>query len=138
MYAVKWSQCKTEELPRLTGEDMQKGVTLAKYFLDQSIRVRGGRSPAAAPAERVLSWIKSRRSCSPFVKRDVQRSLYRLFPSAESLSAPLKLLVQHGYLRYLETTDGTRRNEATYEPHPAITTKSDDTDDICQKHDANA
>ncbi len=105
-------------------ETMESGVRLAKYFLAHAEHVYGThrQSPAIADAEKVLAWImrslpKLRERAKDrglagdevaFERRDVLASLIRQFPTAKSLADPLKLLVDHGHIRWL-TGDNAER-----------------------------
>lgn len=101
----------------VNAETMEGGVRLAKYFLGHAEHIYGShrQSPAVADAEKVLAWVKRSlaklrdraKACGlgpadvAFERRDVQRDLIRQFPNADDLRAPLKLLVDLGYIRWL-------------------------------------
>jgi hypothetical protein len=98
--------------------DMERGILLARYFLAHAARVYGlaaadARLPAA---RRVLAWVG--RSGRPEVtRRDVFRGLQRQFAKSEDLRDPLKLLVNHGYLRF---APDRREDQAVYLVHPKL------------------
>ena len=109
-------------LDPMTGEEMEAGVKLARYYLDQVVRARGGSGTEQSPVERVLTWI-AKCGKKRLTRRDIHKGLWRQFKAAEELNEPLKRLTQHGWLRYGEApfTPG-RRPDAIYEVHPDLCT----------------
>lgn len=105
-------------------ETMADGVSLAKYFLAHAECVYGThrQSPAVKEAELVLAWIR-RSGGAPFTRRDAFRAMVRTFPAIAGLNEPLRLLVDHGYLRMVP---GNRSDRWAYTVHPSLVTKPAD------------
>lgn len=114
-------------VPMIDGEDMRRGVALGRYFLGHAVRVwnAAGLDARFGPARRLLSWVRNA-GVAGFTRRDAHRAMLRAFPSAEDLSAPLRTLVEHGFLRHAEGREARPapgRQTAPYEVHP----------DLCQR-----
>lgn len=120
-YALRCAADGQGVLGDLPGRDMEAGIRLARYFLAHTARVHGiavadGRKAGAA---KVLKWLRAAKKPVPaLTRRDAFRALRRQFQQgSEELIPPLKLLVNHGFLRYAENPG---RSEAVYEVHPSL------------------
>ncbi len=113
-----------ESLPlEITGDDMRRGVSLGCYFLDHAVRVwtAAGLDSKFGPARRLMRWIREMGQ-EKFTRRDAHRALIRTFPTAEDMQAPIRLLLEHGYLRYENTDEkpAPGRPTVTYLVHPEL------------------
>lgn len=113
-----------EGLARRIGEEsMRRGVGLAKYFFGHARRVwrATGREEGLRAARKVLGFAR-RWEAATFTRRDAWRALHGSFDTPDDLAAPLKLLVQHGHLRYAaaEYAGTGRRGTTNYEKHPSL------------------
>jgi hypothetical protein len=88
---------------QIEGDDMRAGAVLARYFLSHARKVYRamGRDPRVRDAQIVLAWVEK---CGKtlFSRRDLWRGLRKSFDTPESLSAPLKLLTAHGFVRWID------------------------------------
>lgn len=118
--------CGEEIPPPVPAEAMAGGVRLCRYFLDHAQRLRNISGRNIGPANLILDWLR-KKPCPEVSRRDILRGLHRQFPKADDLREPLRVLVQHGWLRY---ADDSAPGQARYRVHPALSpavAKSGDT-----------
>lgn len=105
--------------------DMVSGVDLAGYFLGHAVRAWAavGTDSRFGPVRRLLRWVRES-GVKEFTRRDAHRALVRSFQSAEDLSGPLRVLIQHGHLGYAESDGETKpapgRPTTVYLVHPEL------------------
>jgi hypothetical protein len=90
-------------------EDMGRGIEIARWFLYEARRILGEHreNPAAADAELLARWIKTRtddKKAAPTLEETAQRAPYRLRNKARRDPA-LALLIEHHWVRQ-EKRDG--------------------------------
>lgn len=102
----------------------ERAFALGAYFLAHASAAFDamGANPEIEAAKRVLQWVRDTRA-DTFTKRQVFNSIRRssIFPTANTLDAPLALLEAHGYVRPLD--EGKRtvgRPSATWLVNPNI------------------
>jgi len=102
----------------------ERAFALGDYFLAHASAAFDamGANPEIEAAKRVLQWVRDTRA-DTFTKRQVFNSIRRssIFPTANTLDAPLALLEAHGYVRPLD--EGKRtvgRPSATWLVNPNI------------------
>lgn len=107
-------------VPVLDGESMRRGISLGTYFLGHAVRVwtAAGLDNRFGPARKLLRWAGAQGQ--PFTRRDAHRAMFRQFPTADTLDAPLALLMQHGFLRF--QSPAATPNVAPQKPAPGRTT----------------
>jgi hypothetical protein len=109
--------------PRLGADAVRRGMILGQYFLAHAERVYrwAGRDLRVKPARIVLNWISSLTEPT-FRRADAWRALRKntSFSKPEDLIDPLRILVFHRYIRYLEENHcGVgRRPSPIYEINP--------------------
>ena len=85
-------------------DDVERASSLIDYFKTHVRKVRYGLGidRRIEGAERILEWIKKHKR-REFKRWEVHKGVKSagMFPTPESLTAPLDLLAQHGYLREL-------------------------------------
>jgi hypothetical protein len=110
--------------PRLGADAVRRGMILGQYFLAHAERVYrwAGRDERLKPARIVLNWITGL-SSPTFRRADAWRSLRRnsFFSKPEDLLEPLRILVFHRYIRYLDegiVFGAGRKPSAIYQINP--------------------
>jgi Protein of unknown function (DUF3987) len=102
LHALLWAADGGEgEFPALVeGSTVDRAVRLINYFKGQAQRLHGylGSDPAQAGARQILRWLGRHPEAVSFTRRDLHQSLRKTFPRAVALDAPLRLLLEHGYL----------------------------------------
>ena len=105
-------------------DDIARGAALVSYFKCHARRVYGTMSadPRITAAQKLLGWIQ-RRGKKEFKKWEPYRDMQSetLFPTPESLDAPLRLLEEHQHVRCVEVQySGTgRKPGGSYQVNPA-------------------
>ncbi|MEU3168963.1 YfjI family protein [Streptosporangium sp. NPDC006930] len=100
------------------GEDtMGRAIDLAKYYAEHAMAAFGvmRAHPLLDKAHAVLEWIGERKDFKP---RDVHRAMHRRFDGAEEVSAVLRLLEDHGYIRQAEVASTGGRKPVVYHVSP--------------------
>jgi len=79
---------------------IEAAISIGRYAIEHALSAFGlaGVDPALAGAKAILDWTK-RTGAVELTKRNLQHGLRARFPSATDLDAPMKLLVESGYLR---------------------------------------
>jgi hypothetical protein len=111
-----------ESVPsEIQGEDMRRGVALGCYFLGHAVRAwtASGVDSRTGPARKVLAWLKKNGQAA-VSRRDIWRGLRRSFDSTEALDAPIKTLVEHGYIRIAPASLREKGATTRYELNPAV------------------
>jgi hypothetical protein len=83
------------------GEDMDRAARLVAYFKSHARKVYAAMDadPTVAEARRILECLAAHSELNDFTRRDVYQHLRRQCQRPEALDAPLRLLLEHGYLR---------------------------------------
>lgn len=107
----------------IDGEDMRRGVGLARYYHSHGRKVHGAFrvDHRVSESSRVLAWITTLTEPT-FTRRDAYRALHCSFSRPEDLLPPLRLLEQLRYIRYADAPySGTgRRPTPRYEINPQV------------------
>jgi replicative DNA helicase len=109
---------------QITDNEMARGIRLAHYLLAhaQAAYAEIGADPALDAAKTILRWIEKAGEPT-FTRRDCYRGVRGpLFKSADDCDAPLRLLVDHGFIRDVETPERSgagRKPSPAYEVNPA-------------------
>jgi hypothetical protein len=87
------------------GESMGRAVKLVAYFKSHARKAYAvmDADRGVAEARRVLACLARHPEMTQFTRRDLYQHLRRHFGRPDALDAPLKLLVEHGYLRVAGT-----------------------------------
>jgi hypothetical protein len=105
------------------GEDMDRAARLVAYFKSHARKVYAAMDadPTVAEARRVLECLAAHPAMDDFTRRDLYQHLRYSCKSPEALDAPLRLLVEHGYLRSYTPERATKRgpNPVRFAVHPA-------------------
>jgi hypothetical protein len=98
-------------------ETMQRAITLARYYTGHAMAAFGvmRAHPLLDDARAVLEWIGERKDFKP---RDIHRAMRRRFETAEDVSAVLRLLDDHGYIRQVPTVSTGGRKPVVYQVNP--------------------
>lgn len=111
---------------RLDADIIDQAAKLGKYFLSHAERVYrwAGRDQRIKPAQHILVWLK-KQTISVFKRSDLWRLMRnnKLFSKPEDLIDPLKLLLAHRYIRYIDESTGQnlgRKSSPIYEINPLI------------------
>ncbi len=107
----------------VTGSTMTKAIDVGHYLLAHAVAAFAvmAADPAVDDARHVLAWLERRKPRTVCV-RDLYRAMEAQFPKAEAIEPALALLVDHGYLRQVETPAGRngRPPSPKYDVHPDI------------------
>ena len=100
-----------------------RAVLISEYLIPhaQAAYAQMGADPAVDDAKHILSWIKTKAVLS-FSKRDLFEGTKGRFKRVEALEAPLRVLVQHEFIREKPAGDRPgpgRKPSPTYEVNPA-------------------
>jgi hypothetical protein len=110
---------------QITENEMSRGIRLAHYLLPhaQAAYAEIGADPAVDAAKTILRWIE-KTDARTFTRRECYRGVRGpLFKSADDCEAPISLLIDHNYIRELETAERAgagRKPSPTYEVNPAV------------------
>lgn len=103
---------------------MGDAIGLGRFF-EQHAQAAFGMMAANATqrgATTILEWV-ARKALTRFTKREAYRALARHFESADGIEAPIRLLLDRGYLRQASVNgvNGVSTRALTaYEPHPSV------------------
>jgi replicative DNA helicase len=106
-------------------DTMRQAIDLGRYFTEHARAAfrQMGMDPLISDAETLLAWIKRTRSAE-FSKRDLFRGVQNdRFKKAIDVDEPLALLVDHGYVRAVQSSaPGKTGRPASprYESHPEL------------------
>jgi hypothetical protein len=91
----------------IDGATFDAAARIGDYFLAHAIAAHGlmGADPAVADAQALLDWI-TRTDRTSFSKRDAHYDNRSRFTKAADVDPPLRLLVNHGYIRPREVAKG--------------------------------
>ncbi len=102
----------------IDGETMDGAIRIGEYLVAHALAAFGlmGADPAAGDARHLLRWIESK-GLETFTKRDLYQGVRGRFKTVDALDAPLRLLIQHAYIR--ERPDEFRQR-AGRKPSPTL------------------
>jgi replicative DNA helicase len=111
-------------LTAITDDTMTRAIALGHYLLAHAKAAYGemGADPVVADARAIARWLEER-GVSSLSKRDLFNGMRGRFPQVTELTAPLKLLEAHGYLRPapVEQREGPgRKPSERYEVNPLL------------------
>jgi hypothetical protein len=104
------------------GEDLERAARLVGYFKSHARKVYAAldADPTVADARRILECLAANPGMDHFTRRDLYQHLRYYCKRPEALDAPLRLLMEHGYLRmYTPERAGKRGpNPMRFAVHP--------------------
>jgi hypothetical protein len=108
--------CGETAEPDVDGEDLERATQLVAYFKSHARKVYAAMDadPTVAEARRVLECLAANPQLDDFSRRDLYQHLRYHCKRPEALDAPLRLLVEHGYLRVFTPERAGKRG-----PNPA-------------------
>ena len=94
---------------QINGETMAEAISIGLYFRSHAVKAFSimGRDDSAVFAEHILK-VVIKNGWKQFSKRDLYQVVRRRVDSPEKLDAPLKRLVDNGYLRRVEREKRSR------------------------------
>ena len=108
----------------ISGSTIQNAIRLGHYFASHATAVFRimGRDESVALAEHIVHTIQ-RHDMRTFSKRDIHQQVRRRVDTPDELDGPLKLLVDHNYIRDVpqSSTGPGRKSSPSYETNPRIT-----------------
>lgn len=123
LHLVENHRADLRRVPEISVETMQQAIDLGDYFSQHALAAYGlmGADKTLEMAKEVWAFIESR-ELGTFTRRDVHTSLRGRtnFQKAESLIAPLALLVERGYIRPVGGRRDTGRPSDLYETRPEL------------------
>jgi replicative DNA helicase len=107
----------------ITADTMRDAERIGRYYLDHALAVydlMGRSDPDLDDAREVLAWINEQGG-ETFARRDLLRAKNGRsgLNTAADLEAPLRILMEHGYIRLRESKPGRGRPSIAYDVHPA-------------------
>ncbi|ADB34565.1 conserved hypothetical protein [Kribbella flavida DSM 17836] len=107
----------------ITADTMRAAERVGRYYLDHALAVydlMGRSEPDLDDAREVLAWINDHGQ-ETFTRRDLLRAKNGRsgLNTAADLEAPLRVLIDHGYIRLRENKPGRGRPSIAYDVHPA-------------------
>ena len=108
----------------ISGRTIQNAIRLGHYFASHATAVFRimGRDESVALAEHIVHTIQ-RHHMRTFSLRDIHQQVRRRVESPDELDGPLKILVDHNYIRDVSQSSirPGRKSSPTYEANPKIT-----------------
>ena len=104
LHCLRWAQSTVEPVyavDPVDGESLEAASRLIAYFKSHARKLYAAldADPRIAEARKVLRCLVTNPELATFTRRDLDQHLRRQFKKPEALDAPLKLLVEYGYLR---------------------------------------
>ncbi len=107
----------------ISGDTIRNAIKLGHYFASHAVAVFQimGRDESVALAEHIIHTIQ-RHDLRTFSKRDLHQQVRRRVESPDELDGPLKILVDHNYIRDVsQSSPGPgRKSSPTYETNPKL------------------
>lgn len=102
---------------------VDRAITLAHYFLNHTMKVftEADLDPLVRKAHAIVRWIERNKRDS-FSQREIHQQLNGTFKRAADLDGPLRLLVEHDYIRPVQTPAAPtgRKPSQRYEVNPEL------------------
>lgn len=101
-------------------QTMLNAIELARYYVEHAMAAFGvmRTSPLLEKAQMVLDWIR-KQQLKTVKPRDVLRAMHRRLDDAQEVSAVLRLLEDHAYLRLAPSISTGGRRPVIYDVNPA-------------------
>jgi hypothetical protein len=108
------------EIP-VTQSTVAMAIQIGKYLIPhaRAAFAEMGADPVVDRAKKILRWIEHRNP-AVFTRRDVHQAMRSSFKSVQEIDAPLKLVIEHSFIRPIAVTgsDRGRHPSPSYEVNP--------------------
>lgn len=104
----------------IDGETVVVAIQIGEYLIPHALRAFGavGGSSAVADAKAILAWLAEEKLMTT-TRREVHQSLRSRFGEVARVDAPLKLLVEHGFLQPVATERRRGRPSVVFHVYPS-------------------
>lgn len=113
----------------VSDQTLERAVKVAEYLIPhaQAAFAQMGADPAVDGAKYILKWL-ARQGFSSLTKRGIFNGTRGRFKKVENLEGPLRVLIEHGYIRLMEqgkASGAGRKPSPVYSLNPAVLLGSD-------------
>jgi hypothetical protein len=114
VHLLRWITRETEE-KNVEAESVRRAGLLVEYFKSHTRKVYAAidADPKVFGARRILRYLAAHPAVDGFTRADLYRQLRRHFQQPDALNGPLRMLVEHHYLRLAGAAPPGKRGPAT-------------------------